>query len=1206
MKKNNKGFTLIELLATIIVLSIVLGLTIYIALNAISKAKEKSYQVTINNIEKEAANYLLEMKDKLFYVSQPDNEFIEYQCITVQNLLDLGYFKNDIIGKSKVSSNKTVAKDDYIYVERDANSKAITKNIYAGVDSDFVKNLCNMSIIAKGNIRFVSEPHFDNWSQVKMVTVKYTVNNVLEGDMDNIKYTYQFEDDLGNAISETVDCVSGCDDKSDTKVFKVSKPGEIIHGYIKNNNDDITDSKRLITNIDIVKPQISLINSDEKRIRYGHANIDIKVTDGESGINKNSFKIDDLVIKIGDYIVSNATLTEKKCTTNNSECIYELSVDDSTHIGELILTVKKDGVLDNAKNGNDEKTLDTNITFSNIYTITADGNGGAINETSDWNIADDKKTATKKITYNTAISTLPDATRTGYIFDGWYTAISDGTKVNESNKITTNQTIYAHWTAKTIEVTFIRNNTSSDNTNLKRTYTYGNSYNSETGTGNRFGYKLDGTVEWNQNGPWNRSGYTLLGWNKDRTALEKEMNPNNKVTNAWINNNYPQVTLYAIWSDNDKPVASISTTADLKKTAQKATLKCTDNAGIVSYYWGNSKPTASSTYTTVTSSKEMSVEKNVDSAGTYYLSCKDTNGNTSTSVKQIYYSYTVINMLETATGKEGTYTTNNYDQKTTNTYLAPDGTTLTLASIYRKPNYSSTNRFAGVSVGTPTTTTATVNKTAPELTANSTYTMWFNRNRVAFRYIPTGGTLEPQTTGTDGTKYTWSTNSNGYITRSDNGGTANALVTRLRYGATKIDLKNYNYSAGLLIKKQGYVGKKGAEWICDSGCTKNGITISQATDTPVSTNDFCDLQDSECTVVIKVNWTLASYTLTADANGGAISNTSGWTIASDSKTATKSLNYNKTYGILPAPTRAGYTFDGWYTSSSDGEEVTKDTKMGTTSTTIYAHWKVKKVKVTFMRNRNASDTTYHTQTFTYGNPYNSETKTGNKFGYNLDGTPKWEQTGQFGTWNYAGYTLLGWSTDRNATEKQWNPYANVTNNFINNNSPEITLYAVWKEKGYVLTADANGGIIFEANGWTISADGKTATKNVLAGEKYGELPKATHNECQIIKGWYTSSSGGKEVTNSTKMDSKNITIYAHWQQSCWRVGFPDVVSCQSDNGGGAGAYYEDGYCWIARDTCPYGWQDSCHAPKGNYIHCGTSSENACTWTPTCSGYIYCK
>ena len=39
-----------------------------------------------------------------------------------------------------------------------------------------------------------------------------------------------------------------------------------------------------------------------------------------------------------------------------------------------------------------------------------------------------------------------------------------------------------------------------------------------------------------------------------------------------------------------------------------------------------------------------------------------------------------------------------------------------------------------------------------------------------------------------------------------------------------------------------------------------------------------------------------SYMLTANAGDGTIPATSGWTIASGSKTATKSVNYNATYG----------------------------------------------------------------------------------------------------------------------------------------------------------------------------------------------------------------------------------------------------------------------------------------------------------------------
>jgi uncharacterized repeat protein (TIGR02543 family) len=42
--------------------------------------------------------------------------------------------------------------------------------------------------------------------------------------------------------------------------------------------------------------------------------------------------------------------------------------------------------------------------------------------------------------------TLPIPTRTGYRFDGWYTAVTGGTKITESTIVTGDVTCYAHWT----------------------------------------------------------------------------------------------------------------------------------------------------------------------------------------------------------------------------------------------------------------------------------------------------------------------------------------------------------------------------------------------------------------------------------------------------------------------------------------------------------------------------------------------------------------------------------------------------------------------------------------------------------------------------------------------------------------------------------------------------------------------------------------
>lgn len=70
------------------------------------------------------------------------------------------------------------------------------------------------------------------------------------------------------------------------------------------------------------------------------------------------------------------------------------------------------------------------------YTVTLDANGGTVSM------------ASRTATYGSEYPALPDATRTGgYTFDGWYTQITDGTKVDDNTTVTTaaDHTLYAHW-----------------------------------------------------------------------------------------------------------------------------------------------------------------------------------------------------------------------------------------------------------------------------------------------------------------------------------------------------------------------------------------------------------------------------------------------------------------------------------------------------------------------------------------------------------------------------------------------------------------------------------------------------------------------------------------------------------------------------------------------------------------------------------------
>ena len=75
------------------------------------------------------------------------------------------------------------------------------------------------------------------------------------------------------------------------------------------------------------------------------------------------------------------------------------------------------------------------------------------------------------------------------------------------------------------------------------------------------------------------------------------------------------------------------------------------------------------------------------------------------------------------------------------------------------------------------------------------------------------------------------------------------------------------------------------------------------------------------------HWIAKKYTVTLDANGG--------TVSMASRTAT----YGSEYPALPAPTREGYTFDGWYTQKTGGTKVDEDTTVTTAANhTLYAHW----------------------------------------------------------------------------------------------------------------------------------------------------------------------------------------------------------------------------------------------------------------------------
>lgn len=83
-------------------------------------------------------------------------------------------------------------------------------------------------------------------------------------------------------------------------------------------------------------------------------------------------------------------------------------------------------------------------TPTNKYTVSFNANGGSVT------------TSSKSVTYGEAYGPLPTPTRSGYTFNGWYTASSGGTRVLSTTKVTQNKnhTLYAQWKQNTTSTGF--------------------------------------------------------------------------------------------------------------------------------------------------------------------------------------------------------------------------------------------------------------------------------------------------------------------------------------------------------------------------------------------------------------------------------------------------------------------------------------------------------------------------------------------------------------------------------------------------------------------------------------------------------------------------------------------------------------------------------------------------------------------------------
>jgi uncharacterized repeat protein (TIGR02543 family) len=83
-------------------------------------------------------------------------------------------------------------------------------------------------------------------------------------------------------------------------------------------------------------------------------------------------------------------------------------------------------------------------------------------------------------------------------------------------------------------------------------------------------------------------------------------------------------------------------------------------------------------------------------------------------------------------------------------------------------------------------------------------------------------------------------------------------------------------------------------------------------------------------IVFYAHWQANKYKVTLNPNTGKVA------------TKSKTVTFGKQYNTLAKPSKAGYSFKGWFTKKVGGTKITATTKVATAKNhTLYAHWKKK-------------------------------------------------------------------------------------------------------------------------------------------------------------------------------------------------------------------------------------------------------------------------
>ncbi len=228
-----------------------------------------------------------------------------------------------------------------------------------------------------------------------------------------------------------------------------------------------------------------------------------------------------------------------------------------------------------------------------------------------------------------------------------------------------------------------------------------------------------------------------------------------------------------------------------------------------------------------------------------------------------------------------------------------------------------------------------------------------------------------------------------------------------------------------------------------------------------------------------ISVTATTYTVSFNANGGS------GAPSSQTKTYGTALTLSST-----VPTRTGYTFLGWSTSSTATVATWSAGGSYTTnaSDTLYAVWELNSYTVSYSANGGSgapsSQTKYYGTTLVLSSTVPTRT----------------------------GYTFNGWNTNSGGTGTSYAAGGNYTANAA------ATLYAQWTQITYTISYDANGGSGAPSNQTKYYGTTLTLSSTVPTWSGY------------TFKNWNTASGGTGTSYSSGASYTSNAaaTMWAQW------------------------------------------------------------------------------